>query len=217
MEKKQQLTIIGMKNLLNILFFLPLSLLAQVGIGPAGTSAGLEVSTNVLNRPMLRLEPQSNPEGNQTGQLAVIDNILFMFDATRGKWLSIENTTLEFGRLGAGSAPSEIEFGGGDLQNGPRMPFDGTIIDISISATDDDNSREIGLYINSIGIPNNTYYVHQDGVFTLDPITLEYHNKDYNLNFNAGDMISLALLDNSVNDVEDLIVTLNVRWRKDNP
>ena len=204
-----------MKQLLYIVvFFLPLSILAQIGIGTSTPSAALEIQTKPEGIPALRLKPQSNPIGSITGQIAVIDNILYLYDATRNKWLSVEKTTLEFGRLGNGSAPAEIEFGGGDLQNGPRMPFKGTIVSISISATKDNNNREIGLFINDTNVPNNDIDIDEDGVYTLDPTLLVYRNKNFNLDFNAGDMISLALLDGSVNDIEDLIVMLDIKWRK---
>lgn len=196
--------------------FLPMCVSAQVGIGTDDLSAGLEIKTNPTGIPALRLEPQSQPIGSKNGQLAVIDNLLFMYDEERTKWLSVERTLLEFGRLGLGSDPSEIEFGGGDLQNGPRMPFEGTIVGISMSATEDDNSREIGLYINGIGVPNNLLG-SKDGVFTLDPTSLTFENNNYNLDFTKGDMISMALLDANVNDIDNLIVTLNVKWRKENP
>ena len=206
---------VKMKKLIYILSFLPLSLMAQMGIGTTEPTAMLEIQTETDGIAALELVPQTNPSGRNTGQMAVIDNKLFLFDAARDKWLSVENTTLEYGRLGAGSDPAEIEFGGGDLQNGPRMPFDGTIVGITISATDDDNQREVTLFKNGVAVANNNLLPELDGVFVLNPFTLQYRNSSYNLDFNAGDMLSFAI-DSAVNDIDELVIKLDIKWRVDN-
>lgn len=208
---------IAMKKILYILNFLPLCILAQIGVGTDAPTALLEIKSDPTGIPALALTPQITPKGSATGQMAVIDNKLYLFEEERGKWLSVEQSILEYGRLGFGSDPSEIEYGGGDLQNGPIMPFDGTIVSISISATLDNNNREIGLFLNGNLVPNDNTNVNQDGVFLLHPTTLSYKNSKYNVDFNSGDMISMSLLDPSVNDVDDLIVSLVIKFRKDNP
>lgn len=205
-----------MRSLLNIMFFFPLSVVAQIGLGTLSPSAALEIKTDPTGIAALRLEPQANPAGVVNGQMAVIADKLFLFNQARDKWLSVEETTLEYGRLGAGSDPAEIEFGGGDLQNGPRMPFDGTIVGIVISATEDDNQRKITLFKNGIAIPDNDLHPNIDGVFILNPTTLTFENADYNLDFNEGDMLSLAI-DSAANDIEELVISLIIKWRMDNP
>lgn len=204
-----------MKNfLIFILSLSAYSAASQVGLGEAHPTAALEVKTEATGLSALRLNPQSNPVGTETGQMAIIGSQLYMFDAPRDKWLSVEQTTLEYGRLGSGSDPAEVEYGGGDLQNGPRMPFDGTIVSVSLSATDD-NNREISLFINNVLVPNDDTNVEIDGVFNLDPVTLRYEDTNYNLNFNTGDMLSFQV-DGAVNDIDDLVVTMSIKWRKDN-
>lgn len=205
-----------MKKLLYILSFIPLSVCAQVGIGTDEPTALLEIKSDPTGIPALALTPQETPKGSATGQMAVIDNILYLFDEDRNKWLSVEHTMLEFGRLGSGSDPAEVEFGGGDLQNGPRMPFEGTIVGITLSATEDDNNRDVTLFINKVAVPNNDGDQKIDGVFNLDPTTLIYNDPNYNVDFNKGDMLSFAI-DSGVNDIEELIISLKVKWRKDNP
>ncbi len=205
-----------MKILLQ-LFILSISstlLYSQVGLGITNPTAALEIKTENTGIAALGLSPQTNPSGTQTGQMAVIGGILYMFDAIRDKWLSVENTGLEFGRRGSGSDPAEVEFGGGDLQTGPTMPFDGTIVGINMSAGAD-NSREIFLFINDVAVPNNDSNIHVDGVFILDQTTLQYQDNDYNLDFQAGDIIRFSI-DSDVDDIESLIINLQVRWRKDN-
>lgn len=204
-----------MKLLLTTLLFLPLSVLGQVGMGTTTPEAWLDINTDPNGRAALELVPQSSPVGKDTGQLAVIGDKLYLFDAVRDKWLSIEQTILEFGRLGSGSDPAEVEFGGGDLQNGPRMPFDGTIVSITISATEDNNQRDITLFVNGVAVPNNDIQTEVDGVFILDHSTLRYEDANYNLDFEAGDMLNFAI-DSAVTDIKSLTVKINVKWRKDN-
>lgn len=204
----------AMKNIVYVLVLLPLGLFAQIGLGTTDPTAALEIQTEVNGRAALGLTPQSNPVGVATGQLAVIENILYLFDGDRNKWLSVEQTVLEFGRLGSGSDPAEVEYGGGDLQNGLRLPFDGTIVAVFMSATND-NNREITLVRNGLAVLNNDINIQIDGVFNLDPTALNYENNAYNFDFMAGDNIRLEI-DSAVDDIDDLIVTLHVKWRKDN-
>lgn len=86
--------------LITSLFLLSVSCYAQIGFGETNPTAALEIKTTASDLPGLRLNPQSSPVGVDTGQMAVIGDKLFMFDANRDKWLSIEYTTVEFGRLG---------------------------------------------------------------------------------------------------------------------
>ena len=70
---------------------------AQVGIGTTNPTAQLEINTSGTSLPALEISPQSSPIGTATGQLAVIDDKLFLYDQTRGKWLSVESCLLNFG------------------------------------------------------------------------------------------------------------------------
>ncbi len=206
---------IFMKTLLILLLLISINLTAQVGLGTLEPTASLEITTEPSGIPALRLVPQEDPMGSETGQMAVIGDKLFLFDAVRDKWLSVEKTIFEFGRLGSGSAPAEVEFAGGDLQNGPRLPFNATITGISLNATKDTNSRDVYLLINGVRLLNNDIDPSKDGVFNLNSSTLIYKNTMYNVDIKAGDMISFQV-DNTVNDVENLIITLDIKWRKDN-
>ena len=197
-----------------VLFLFSISVHAQMGIGTTDPSAALEVSTTDNGVASMRLNPQNNPTGTQTGQLTVIDGILYMFDAVRGKWLSLESTSLGFGRLGQGSDPAEVEYAGGDTRRSPIMPFDGTIVGISMSATND-NSREILLFLNETAVPNNDINNNIDGVFNLDQSTLRYDNNNFNLDFEAGDVLRFEM-ESDVNDIENLIVNIRIKWRQNN-
>ena len=198
-----------------ILAFLAMShLSAQVGFGTANPTAMVEIATEPMGFPALCLKPQTAPSGTENGQIAVIGDKLYMFDSVRSKWLSVEQTTLEFGRLGSGSDPKEIEFGGGDIQGGAKMPMDGTIVCLGMSATKD-NSRNINLYINETAVPNDNVNLEVDGVSNLDQTTLKFLNEGFNIDFESGDVIRFEV-DNGVNDIENLVVVAYVKWRKDN-
>lgn len=189
----------------------------QVGIGTASPTAMLEVSTEQTGIPAVGLTPQTNPLGEDSGQLAAIGDKLFMYNSDKNKWLSIEATTLEFGRLGWGSVPREIEFGGGDVQTGAKMPFDGTIVSISYEARTVNNDRNIYLLINDVPVLNNDVNQNLDGVFDLLTNQLTYVNNSYNVDFDEGDVVKFEVDENvASSDVIDLILVAQIKWRKDN-
>ncbi|RMB63266.1 hypothetical protein EAX61_02400 [Dokdonia sinensis] len=189
---------------------------AQIGFGERNPTAALEIKTTASDLPGLRLNPQENPKGVDTGQMAVIGDKLYMFDANRDKWLSIEYTTIEFGRLGISSDDSSLEYGGGDVQtSGPLMPFDGTIVGLSMRATRDDSNVDIKLFKNNVQVPRNTADITKSGVFKLDNVG-NYKNNTYNLDFDAGDWFRMEV-DGTGTIIENLSVVLLVKWRQDNP
>lgn len=72
------------------------------------------------------------------------------------------------------------------------------------------------MYVNGSPIANNSIDTTVDGVFNLDPSKLKFINTAYNYDFNEGDEITLKV-DNTINDITNLIVNLVVKWRVDNP
>ena len=127
------------KFLLSVgLLFTHFGILAQVGIGTITPSSQLEISNDISNPnlPLLELNPQSAPVGSATGQLAVIGDILYMYDGTRGKWLSLETVSLQYAKNG-GADNDGLRFGGDvrDNSSGAKMPFDGTIVYATIETS----------------------------------------------------------------------------------
>ncbi len=104
-----------------------LQLFGQVGIGTLTPTAQLEISNDIANPnlPLLELNPQSAPTGSATGQLSVIGDKLFMYDATRVKWLSVESTALHFARGGSNRNDAPLRFSGviGNQNSGAYMPI----------------------------------------------------------------------------------------------
>lgn len=190
---------------------------SQIGIGETSPTAALEIKTTFTGLSALRLNPQAAPVGTDTGQIAVIGDQLFMYDAAqdRQKWLSVEQTTLEYGRLGNSSDSEEVEFGGDVQGSGPKMPFKGTIVGVALQATQDDRVSDITLQINGNPVPNDISNPNKDGVFNLDPSTRGYTNMAYSINFEAGDFFTF-IVDGTTDIIENLTIVLYVKWRRDN-
>ena len=184
---------------------------AKVGIGTNNPSAGLEILGTDTGAPVLELNPQSAPVGTATGQLAVIGDLLYMYDATRSKWLSVESTALQFAKNNRQAATEEFLFFGGNLRDGTKsgalMPFDGTVVVVSARRADTDTSAE-------------TYLVSINGSTSLLPgNSIEFtsgsqsvNGTAYNIDFNAGDFLNVYT---SLSRISyDPAVIVWVKWRK---
>lgn len=186
---------------------------AQVGINQEDPTAALEIKGGASGRPLLQLEPQSTPRGLEFGQLAIIDDKMYLFDENRTKWLSLENTLINYG-LAGNSDGQELEYVGDVEQSGPKMPFDGTIVHVTMNASSGNDSKSVQLYKNNVVVPNNDINTEVDGVLTLQDFS--FINANYNLDFEAGDAFRMVV-SASGNPVRDLSVVFWIKWRKDNP
>ncbi|GAA4268936.1 hypothetical protein [Hyunsoonleella aestuarii] len=186
---------------------------SQVGIGTTDPSAELEIETTNTGIPALQLNPQSAPDGDADGQLAVIGDKLYMYDLTRDKWLSIETTALQYGRNGNVNN-QRLRFGG-DLRNnssGPLMPFDGTIVYMTIKSSDGSSTKDFDIKINGTDVGNDTDAT-LDGRVNLS--SGSFTQTEYNIDFDAGDFITLEIRNGS--DVANPAGVIWVKWRVDNP
>ena len=188
---------------------------AQIGIGVNQPTAALEVTSKDNGIAALRLTPQTNPLGTDTGQLSVIGERLYMFDKNRDKWLSIEYTTMEFGRLGQNSDNPSLEFAGDVQDSGPILPLDGTIVKVAMQARRNDTNKGVKILINDTPVSDNNVDSSKDGVLNFDN-NLQFVSENYNVDFNAGDSIRLEI-EGTGTDVQDLCVVLFVKWRQENP
>jgi len=194
------------KRIITTLTFLlaSTSLFAQVGIGTVVPSAQLEIEGTNTGIPVLELNPQSAPAGSAMGQLAVIGDLLYMYDATRGKWLSVASTALQYGKNNTqGGGDNYIRFGGDtrDGNSGPKMPFDGTIVYVTTESS------------NSV---TDTYVLSLDGATTGTSYTLvagDFIKTDYNVDFNAGQTINIYTSGLNKN-AQDPSVIVWVKWRQ---
>ena len=181
----------------------------QIGIGTKTLEAVLTVET-IGALPIMRLQPQDNPVGTETGQMAVINDNLFMYSKERSKWLSMDQMTLEYGRQNnSGDQNGYAEYGGFDVEEiGPLMPFDGTIVAISMQARENNNAL-VKLRINGAEVPNDSDPT-KDGQISLDA-NKRFVSSAMDIDFNAGDNINIEVDNGSV---KDLAIRLTVKWRK---
>jgi len=184
------------------LFLVTTSLYSQVGIGTTSPTAELEILSKNIGIPSLELDPQSAPVGSATGQLAVIGDMLFMYDATRVKWLSVETTALQFGVKGS-KEDQYMKFGG-DVKSGgsgAMMPYGGTITAITIIASGGASNKGFEVHIN--GSANTTYYL----------VSRKFSTTSANIDFNAGDSLQMYIAYSGVT-VQNSVAVIWVKWRK---
>jgi hypothetical protein len=202
-----------MKNLTYTFFAFLISFAAsaQVGIGTPTPTSELEIQTTNTGIPALDLNPQTAPVGNQTGQMAVIGDKLFLYDATRGKWLSVESTPLQYGKNN-GADSENLRFGGDvrDNDSGAKMPLNGTIVYLSVESSGGNGSKEFDIRINGTDV-GNSLDPTLDGRFEL--VSGSFYYSSYNIDFNAGDYISLRVGSNGA-DVDDAAAIMWVKWRQ---
>jgi hypothetical protein len=194
--------------LATLMLFLTTSMMfAQVGIGNTSPTAQLEIATTNTGIPALELNPQSAPVGDTTGQLAVIGDELYMYDAARAKWLSLQATPLQWGKRGNNISGENLQFGGdiSDDNSGAYMPLNGTIVYISATSSGGNSSKGFDVRIKT---GNSTI-----STTSFNLVSNVFRKTDYNVDFNAGYYINVSA-QNAGNSVVDPTVIVWVKWRK---
>lgn len=190
-----------------VCFFFTNPLFSQVGVGTTSPSAHLEVDVaSDVTLPALEINPQTAPTGTADGQIAVIGDKLYMYDLTRTKWLSVENTTLLYGRTG--SRTNEVlRFMGnfGNQNSGALIPLNATIVHISARARGGDATKQFSLEIrNGTTTISSTSY---------NLVSREYTNTALNIDVNAGDYL-MARIGSAGSNVTDLTLIVWLKWRQ---
>ena len=182
------------------------SLFSQVGIGTTTPTAELEIVATNTGIPALELNAQSSPTGTVTGQIALIGDKLYMYDASRTKWLSVETTALQFGRNG-NTNNRPLRFGGNVENNnsGAMMPINGTIVAVSARAAGGASAKQF-----QIRVRNGTTNVTTSN-FNLS--SLEYTSITDNIDFSAGDYITVFAQNGGGNSTSPIVV-LWIKWRQ---
>jgi len=182
----------------------------QVGIGEDTPTAALEVKGTDTGIPTLHLQPQSSVTGTSSGQMAVIDDILYTYDALRGKWLSVETTVLTFGLAGAVDG-QDLEYIGDVELSGPMMPFDGTVVYASAIASSGQSDKV--LFIDVYSDTNNVTPVISAPAQLVD---YKISNNLINVDFNKG-YFAKVRASAAGDPVNDIMFKIWVKWRKNNP
>jgi len=180
--------------------------LCQVGVGTTNPTSELEIETTNTGIPALEINPQTAPVGTADGQLSVIGDKLYMYDLTRAKWLSIENTTLLYGRTGPRSN-QVLNFmcNFGNQNSGAFIPMNATIVHISARARGGNATKGFSLEIrNGAGFVSSTTY---------NLVGREYTNTTLNIDVNAGQYL-MARIGNTGGNVTDLTLIVWLKWRQ---
>ncbi|WP_142784715.1 hypothetical protein [Changchengzhania lutea] len=193
-------------RMLLVCFFCSGSLISQVGVGTTTPTAELEIETTNTGIPALELNPQSAPVGTVDGQLSVIGDKLYLYDNTRGKWLSVETFNLLYGRTG--SRTSEVLRFMGNFANqnsGALIPMNATIVHISARARNGDSTKQFSLEIRNGGsvVSSTTYNLS----------AREYIDTTLNIDVNSGDYL-IARIGSVGTNITDLTLTVWLKWRQ---
>ncbi|WP_299683083.1 hypothetical protein [uncultured Dokdonia sp.] len=190
-----------------ILLLIPFFSNAQVGIGTISPNGMLTVDASSGTTAALELVAQPTPTTSlANGQLAVIGNMLYMYDGSRSKWLSIESTAIQYARDGS-SDDNQLLYGG-DLTSGVSgslMPLDGTIVAIAAMGSAGDDT-DINIRARDA---TNTNSINE----TITLSSLRYIDNAVNLDFNAGDFITARARDASTTTT-NLSLVIWVKWRQ---
>jgi len=153
----------------------------------AGTFTYINAPANIGDLKVSRsisLNPQtSNPSPADAGMMFVRDDILWLADTSRTKFLSVQEMWVGAGRNSVTQAVGYLRGFNGSIQSatlGYTMPRDGTIIAMSVSRTDTDSV---------------TWQVHADGVYLTGATITTTATNDYvdnlNVDFSAGDNLAI--------------------------
>lgn len=178
----------------------------NVGIGDFSSStidAALHIkSTDVP----LKIEPStSTPTGSSAGQMFVSNDngLLYLYDGSRNKWLSIDRTMVGWGRNSGNTTNQFLRQFNGALssQNGWRMIRDGTITAVTAQSNRNQTwTLEIRKNDSATVIASLTMSATQGN-----------HDNTLNIDFNEGDFIQAYCNGISVDYPQALI---EVAWRK---
>jgi len=180
--------------------------IGRLGIGTVNPTAKLEIDATTENIPALEIVPRTTaPTGTANGQIAVIDNSMYMFDLGRNKWLSVETMPFAFGNSGS-TNNSYLNFTTFANQNSSaKMPFDGTIVAITVQTSGGGSGATKGFEIRKNGTTAS--------IFSFNLVAYAYMNTTTNIDFNAGDFINVFAVAGG-GSPSDPVATLFINWRK---
>ncbi len=137
------------------------------------------------------------------GQMAIINGLLYAYDATRAKWLSVQRQTFTFGRKG-NSANQWLAFAGGSLasnNSGYRIMRNATIVGLSGQL---DASGTCDMRVRRNDVATNIASLSLAAVTGLTDVTI-------NVDLTATDFLQCYLEASSV--VEDPMIVVEIAWR----
>lgn len=200
-----------MKRILTLCLLLvfTVTLYAQVGIGTTNPTAQLTINAGGSGLAPLELTNTSTAPNNNlnAGQIAVIQNELYFYEPAREEWLSVSTMPLEFVRNG--NVNSQNLFFGGKVTNQnsqAAMPFNGTIVHISAVSAGGNATKRFEIRVRNGG----------ENVVTSDFNLIDnaFNDTNANIDFSAGDVITMRARDDGNGTVSNPTIILWVKWRK---
>lgn len=198
-----------MKNSLTILVLsIGVQLMSQVGIGTKNPTAALDINASATNTPALFLKPSPVHRGTEDGQIAIIDNELYLYNKDKAKWFTVSSVAYSFGN-DQNNSSGVLKYSGDITAIGPMLPRDGTIIGITVNSTAmSSSSKDINVKIKS------------SSGSTLTTKSFKVQNKklnrqDLNIAFNEGNSLMVEL-DSSGGNIKNPVVVVFVKWHKTN-
>ena len=176
----------------------------NIGVNTGDPDATLDIDPTSNNEVPLRLRPNATvPTGTNFGEFHVGgDGLLYAYDATRSKWLSVDRNTMGWGR-NSGNTTNEYlrQFNGAQSNlNGWRMIRNGTITSISVQGNAN-QSYWIRIRKNDGNAPIVSFRVNGEGG----------HDNTVDVDFDEGDYLQCYLQGNSIDYPQ---VFIEVAWRQ---
>ena len=169
-------------------------------------SGAIVIDTDTATTAPLELKPKAAlpTTGLQDGQIAVKDGILYIYDAVRGKWLSVQREILIFGRRRR-VRNQYLNFAVGNLSSnnsGYRLPRNATIVAMT-AQLDNDGTCDVHVRRNDTATNIATLNITStSGVI----------NTSINVDVNANDFLQSYLSASS--SVEDPVFMIEIAWRE---
>jgi len=168
-------------------------------------SGAVKIDTGAATNAPLEIAPKANlpTTGLADGQIAMKDGIMYMYDGTRTKWLSVHRETFAFGKDGPSKNVYMRLFGGRISSNnsGIRMYRNATVVAMSCQ-----------LKASGTG---NLHLRKNDGSSDIATLAITAtngaHTTSTDLNIAAGDFLQ-AYVGASV-AIDDPLFTIEVAWR----
>jgi len=170
-------------------------------------SGAVKIDTvSATNAPLELTNKEVAPSaGLSAGQIAVINNVLYIYDGSRSKWLS-PSKSFTCGKTG-GTKNQYLRFAGSVVPTattGFVAGKNGTILSATISSTTaTSNANGMCAYLRLNGVNVATLIFNSSGIATLTNINVDF---DYN------DSIAILMGNNST-DMQNCIAMVEYAWR----
>lgn len=129
-------------------------------------TAALQIKPNIT-APTERLE---------TGQLSLIDNVLYIYDKGRSKWLSLnKDTCILSARYGSGNYLSNGRFAG--IRSGYTTPYKCTLTGISVNIGSGQENKHFKLMKNGDFVSLKDFQL-EDGYYINNSLSIDFERED---------------------------------------